>query len=84
MIHLFNRRELLISYDLRQVDALRELLRANRIDCIVKVSGPRSAASLGAGRSRIYSFGPNRNPDRYTVYVHRADWEYALHLLRTL
>ena len=78
MIHLFNRRELLISYDLRQ-----ELLRANRIDCIVKVSGPRSAASLGAGRSRIYSFGPNRNPDRYTVYVHKADWEYALHLLRT-
>ena len=84
MIHLFNRRELLISYDLRQVDALRELLRANRIDCIVKVSGPRSAASLGAGRSRIYSFGSNRNPDRYTVYVHRADWEYSLHLLRTL
>ena len=84
MIHLFNRRELRISYDLRQVDALRELLRANRIDCIVKVSGPRSAASLGAGRSRIYSFSPNRNPDRYTVYVHKADWEYALHLLRTL
>ena len=83
MIHLFNRRELLISYDLRQVDALRELLRANRIDCIVKVSGPRLAAALGAGRSRIYSFGPNRNPDRYTVYVHKADWEYALHLLRT-
>ena len=84
MIHLFNRRELLTSYDLRQVDALRELLRANRIDCIVKISGPRSAASLGAGRSRIYVFRHDHNPDRYTVYVHKADWEYAMHLLRTL
>ena len=84
MIHIFNRREILLSCDLQQVNDLRELLRANQIDYFVKVSGPRSASSMGAGRNRIYSFGPNRNPDRYTVYVHKADWEYALHLLRTL
>jgi len=79
---MFNRRELLMSYDLQQVSDLRELLRANRIDYYVKASGPRSAASIGAGRSRMYSFGHDRNMERYTVYVHKADWEYAMHLLR--
>ena len=82
MIHIFNRRELLLSYDLGQIDDLRELLRANRIDYFVKVTGPRSAASMGAGRNRVYSFGHDRSPERYTVYVHKKDWEYALHLLR--
>ena len=84
MIHIFNRRELLLSYDLQQVNDLRELLRANRIDCLVKVTGPRSAVSMGASRSRIYSFGHDRSMERYTVYVHKADWEYAMHLLREL
>ena len=84
MIHIFNRRELLMSYDLRQVSDLRELLRANRIDYYVKVSGPRSVASIGAGRSRMYSFGHDRNMERYIVYVHKTDWEYAKHLLKKL
>ena len=84
MIHIFNRRELLISYDLRQVNNLRERLRAGRIDCFVKVTGPRSAASIGAGRNRTYSFGHDRGMECYTVYIHKTDWEYAMHLLRTL
>ena len=84
MITFFNRKELLMSYDLRQVDNLREILQANRIDYFVKVSGPRSAASIGAGRSRMYSFGHDRNMERYIVYVHKHDWEYAMHPLRKL
>ena len=84
MITVFNRKELLLTYDLRQVSDLRELLRANRIDYYVKVSGPRAAASIGAGRSRMYSFGHDRNLERYTVYVHKTNWEYAKHLLRKL
>ena len=82
LIHIFNRRELLMTYDLRQVSDLRELLRANRIDYYVKVTGPRSPASMGAGRNRMYSFGHDHHSDRYTVYVHKADWEYAMYLLR--
>ena len=84
MITVFNRRELLMTYDLRQVSDLRELLRGNRIDYYVKVSGPRSAASIGAGRSRMYSFGHDSNLERYTVYVRKTDWEYARHLLGKL
>jgi len=84
MITFFNRKELLMSYNFRQVDNLREILQANRIDYFVKVSGPRSAASIGTGRSRMYSFGHDRNLERYIVYVHKHDWEYGMHLLRKL
>ena len=45
MIHIFNRRELLLSYDLRQVNDIREILRANRIDYHVKVFYPRPASA---------------------------------------
>ena len=82
MIHIFNRKELLLSYDLRQVNNLREILRANRIDYHVKVSYPRSASAFGAGRARTASFGPVRQQERFTVYVHKADYDRAMYLLR--
>ncbi len=82
MLHIFNRRELLMSYDLRQVNDIREILRANRIDCNVKVFYPRTASAIGAGRARTASFGPARNLERYTVYVHKADYDHARYLLR--
>ena len=82
MIHIFNRKELLLSYDLRQVNNLREILRANRIDYHVKASYPRSASAIGAGRARTASFGPVRQQERFTVYVHKADYDRAMYLLR--
>ena len=82
MIHIFNRRELLMSYDLRQVNDIREILRTNRIDYHVKVFYPRLASAIGAGRARTASFGPARNLERYTVYVRKADYDHALYLLR--
>ena len=75
MIHLFNRKELLVTYDLREVNRIREILLANRIDYRVKtVNSP-----MGAGRNRV-SF--SRRQEQYMIYVHRADWEYAGYLLR--
>ena len=82
MVTIFNRRELLMSYDLRQVNDLRELLRANRIDHSVKVAYPRTSFVASESRARTASFGPNRGQERYIVYVRKADWEYAIHLLR--
>ena len=82
LIHLFNRKELLLSYDLRQVSEIREILRANRIDYYVKASYPRSPFSTPAGRTRAPYFGPVRQQERYTVYVHKADYDRALYLLR--
>lgn len=82
MIHLFNRKELLQTYDLRQMNDLRELLRANRIDHSVKVAYPRTSFVASESRARTASFGPNRRQEQYIVYVCKADWEYAMHLLR--
>ena len=82
MIHFFNRKELMMTYDLRQVNNIREILRANRIDYHVKASYPRSASAIGAGRARTASFGPVRQQERFTVYVHKADYDRALYLLR--
>ena len=75
MIHFFNRRELLMTYDLRQVNELRDLLLANRIDCQVKVIN----SPMGAGRNRLVV---SRRQEQHIVYVHKTDWEYAMYLLR--
>ena len=82
MIHIFNRKELLMTYDLRQVSDLRELLRANRIDYHVKASYPRPPYAMGAGSARTSSFGHTRKQEQFTVYVRKTDWEYAMYLLR--
>ena len=82
MIHIFNRKELLMTYDLRQVNDIREILRANRIDYLVKTSYPRQASAMGARRAGTASFGPARQQERYTVYVHKTDWDRAMYLLR--
>jgi len=75
MIHLFNRRELLITYDFGEVSQIREILLANRIKYRVKVVN----SPLGAGRNRV-SF--SHRQEQYVVYVHETDWEYAMYLLR--
>ena len=81
MITVFNRKELLLTYDLRQMNDLRELLRAKRIDHSVKVAYPASFVT-SESRARTASFGPNRRQEQYIVYVRKADWEYAMHLLK--
>ena len=84
MIHLFNRKELLMSYDLRQVNDLREILRANRIDYYVKAASSRTPFAMSESRARTASFGPARSLERYTVYVRKADYDRALYLMRQL
>ena len=52
MITVFNRKELLMSYDLRQVNDLREILRANRIDYYVKAASSRTPFAMSESRVR--------------------------------
>ena len=75
MIHIFNRKELLMTQDLREVNQIRDMLLTNRIDYRVKVVN----SSLGAGRNRISFL---HRQEQHIVYVHKADWEYAMYLLR--
>ena len=75
MIHIFNRKELMITYDQREVNHLRELLLANRIDYRIKIVN----STMGAGRNRVSLL---HRQEQQIVYVHKQDWEYAMHLLR--
>ena len=82
MITVFNRRELLTTGGLRQINDLREILRANRIDYSVKTVYPRASFAVSERRALTASFGHNRRQEQYSVYVRKTDWEYAMHLLR--
>ena len=75
MIHIFNRKELLITHDQMEINQCRELLLANRIEYCVKIVN----STIGAGRNRV-SF--SRRQEQQIVYVHKQDWEYAQYLLR--
>ena len=75
MIHILNRRELLIPYDQQEVHQCRELLIATHIDYRVKIVN----STMGAGRNRVSFL---RRQEQQIVYVHKQDWEYAMFLLR--
>ena len=64
-----------MTCDPGDVSRVREILLANGIDYRLKVVN----SPMGAGRNRV-SF--SRRPEQHIVYVHRADWEYAMYLLR--
>ena len=82
MITFFNRRELTITCDLREVNHIRELLLANKIEYLVKDSDQTTAKTLGAGRARSSTVTLGRKQEYYVIYVHKDDLEYAKYLLR--
>ena len=68
MITLFNRREVVITCDMQTQARARDILAANNIDYIVKVR------NMGyRDMSRTYE---------YKIYVHKNDWDHAMHILR--
>ena len=79
MLHIFNRKELLLTNDLREVNRVREILLANRLDYSVKASYPRSTHAIGMDRNRMDSFGTARQQERFTVYVRKSDYDYAMY-----
>ncbi|MBR5448063.1 MAG: hypothetical protein IKV40_06535, partial [Clostridia bacterium] len=67
MITIFNRKELLATLDMKRQADVREILSANGIDYIVKVTNRQSAAALGRGRAG--TFGMNQVPIyEYKIY----------------
>ena len=82
MITFFNRRELMITCDLQEVNRIRELLLANRIEYLLKDFNQRITNSIGAGRARTSALTLGRKQEQYAVYVHKDDLEYSKFLLR--
>lgn len=80
MLTIFNRRELLSTFDLaRQVEA-RELLAQNDIDYRLKVINRKSPSPFAAGsRSWSGTLGENLQlAYEYTIYVRKQDYDLAL------
>lgn len=83
MITIFNRKELLITLDMKRQASVRDILFANDIAHTVKVTNQQSASVIGSSRSRVGSYGINQSFSyEYKIYVHRKDYDNALRLIQ--
>ena len=84
MIHIFNRKELTITYSMEVQAKIRSILAANGIDYQIRTVSRNSASAFGAGsRARSGSFGtPAANAYEYIFYVKKADYDHAAMLIR--
>lgn len=82
MISIFNRKELLITHDMKKQSEVLTVLRDHEIEYSVKVRDLSSPPSLGAGnRALTGSAGIDLNRVReYKIYVKAVDHERALYL----
>ncbi len=79
MIAIFNRRELLTTYDMAQQAQARAVLDAAGIPYKVRVVDRKNGQAMLAGsRARTGSFGENMAMAyEYTIYVAKEDLERA-------
>ena len=84
MITIFNRKELLITYDMKKQGEVRTLLQAHKIKYDVKVKNLLSSSPMHAGaRTHTGSHGIDLMKSyEYKIYVKKADYEKAKKLIR--
>ena len=84
MINIFNRAELLITYDLNQLNRARDALSQAGIDYQYRTKDLASPSPFDAGsRTRTGSFGMNRDACvEYKLYVRKDDLSLAQSLIR--
>ena len=79
MIHLFNRKELLLTSGMERQTKVRDILAANGIEYRV-----RTRSNTG-GMSRSRTVLPGTDMEsmyQYYIYVKRGDYEKAKYLIR--
>lgn len=80
MITVFNRKELIITMEMKRQAEVRDILSQNHIAYTVKTTNLHSARNM---RGRTGSFGIN--PDysyEYKIYVQKKDFERAAYLIK--
>lgn len=83
-MNFFNRRELITTYNLKQQDQIRDILRANGIEFCVKTANLRNSCPLPSG-TRGHTgaaFEKAQHYYNYKIYVHKDDLEEAERLIR--
>lgn len=86
MIHIFNRKELLITWSMQDLAQIRDILVSNHIEYRIRtVNTGRSASSWGrtsSSRARTGTAGLRTDVMyQYYVYVKKADYENAKYLI---
>lgn len=79
MIHLFNRKELLITWNMKELTEIRDILASNHVDYTVKtVSTARTSSFSSGARGRTSTLGLRMDAMyQYHVYVKKSDFEKA-------
>ncbi len=79
MITIFNRRELIVTMDMKRQSDIRNVLADNHIDYVVKTTNLQSASA----RSHTGRFGINQDYSyEYKIFVHKNDYGKAEALIR--
>lgn len=79
MIHIFNRKELLVTWNMTELSNLRNILASNNVEYVVRTRNMSRTSPYGAGsRARTGSFGMRTDAMyQYTIYVKKNDYERA-------
>lgn len=84
MITILNRKELTITFDVKEQARIRSVLADHQIDYNIKTVNRMSPTPMAAG-TRAYTGTHGQNTDtmyEYIIYVHKSDYEKAMHLIR--
>lgn len=84
MITIFNRKELLITYDMKKQSEVRTILQNNKIEYEVKTKNLMSPTPASAG-SRAHTGSLKMDLSKsyeYKIYVNKNDYEKACALIK--
>lgn len=79
MITIFNRKELISTYDMKKQAEVRDLLNQFKIPYYINVINRKSPSPFSAGsRARTGTFGENLKLEcQYIIFVKKVDYERA-------
>lgn len=82
MLTIFNRRELIITYDFNRQAEVRGLLNSAGLAYSLRIFNRNSASFGGSSRARYGSFGARLElENEYKIYVYKKDYDLASALI---
>lgn len=82
MITILNRKELLVTMDMKKQAAVIDALSANNISYIIKTTNITNSQAVGSHRGYQGSYGVNQDyAYEYKIYVHKNDYDKAVGLI---
>ncbi len=80
MITIFNRKEICNTYSMEEQARVRDVLAVNGIDYTIKVVDKLSSSAI-PDTNRGMMGGMQRSKCQYLIYVKKADFDMAVHLI---